>query len=182
MTAGYPALTLPAMVTRLQVIIVAFVFAGVIFSVIAVTMQGQLGEPIAGQSILSLVALLMAFTDIAARFILVRVLDAKFRQTRSPLPREIRSDETPVPAEWLSAYMTRTIISAALFQGCMLFALVAFMLEGEIATLVLAGLLIPVLLFHLPTAARIRSWIRSQQEKQEAERELQSDGLPSRGT
>lgn len=169
MTTTFPTLTLQSLVSRLQLIIACLIFGGLTFGAIAVTLQGQMGARIADQPILSFIALLMAFSDIAARFILVRLLDARARQTHPLLPREIRNEEAAIPPEWLSAYMTRTIISAALFQGCLLFALVAFLLEGEIATLILAGILIPVLLFHIPTAARVRAWARSQQEQQEAE-------------
>ena len=63
-----------------------------------------------------------------------------------------------------SVYQTRMIIGMALCEGAAFFALIAWMLEGNVLAIGTAGFLVLVMLTAFPTRDRVESWIRDQIE------------------
>jgi hypothetical protein len=59
-------------------------------------------------------------------------------------------------------YQTKTIIGAALLEGAAFFNNIAYMLEGNLITLIAALLLVAAVAAMFPTATRIADWIESQ--------------------
>jgi hypothetical protein len=151
-----------AVARNLQVIVIGLLSGAVLFGAVSIVISDQIAPPMPNLPILSYLAIGMTVIDVMARFIIVRMLDAKARSVTvkrsSPTAADISAES------WPMAYQTRTIISAAMIEGCLFFCLIAFMLEGQMATLILAGLLLAALLAHVPTTGRIEAWIRRQRE------------------
>jgi hypothetical protein len=59
-------------------------------------------------------------------------------------------------------YQTKTIIAAALLEGAAFFNNIAYMLEGNLITLIAALLLVAAVAAMFPSATRIADWIESQ--------------------
>ncbi|MCI0491954.1 MAG: hypothetical protein L0Z07_03340 [Planctomycetes bacterium] len=57
------------------------------------------------------------------------------------------------------AYQTRLIIAAALLEGAAFLNLIAYMLERQSLSLVIAGVLWLMLLSHVPTVSRVENWL-----------------------
>jgi hypothetical protein len=80
--------------------------------------------------------------------------DAENRDARSLLP----------------VYQTKTIISAAMFEGLGFFGTIAYLVEGNPISLGLAVLMILGVAGHFPTPGRIVGWVERQLEAIEVER------------
>jgi hypothetical protein len=70
-----------------------------------------------------------------------------------PLETEV-GDVRPL----VNMYQTRLIIGAAILEGAAFFNVVAYMLEHQPISLVVAGLLALTLLAQIPTFGRLRNW------------------------
>jgi len=62
-------------------------------------------------------------------------------------------------------YQTRTLLAVMMLEGGSLFASVAYRVEGERYTILVAGLLVLVLLLRLPTAGGMAEWIEDQDKE-----------------
>jgi hypothetical protein len=69
-------------------------------------------------------------------------------------------------------FNTSTIVSGALLEAPALFALVVYLAEHSLLSLMLAGLLIVGLATHIPTRSRLIRWIEDQLALLEQERQL----------
>jgi hypothetical protein len=163
---------------RILQIIVAAMCAGMLFFlVIALSMAPLLKPPAAMRPIL-LTLFAFAFVGLAliARAILLWKITAKGRRevlngTYAPLdPRQrIRS----VPGEdggcrdakyLLPVFQAKTIMGAALFEGCGFFAAIAYLLEGSPVGLGLSLALALGVAAHFPTRSRAIAWVERQLE------------------
>lgn len=59
---------------------------------------------------------------------------------------------------WM-ARITKTILAVAILEGAAFFAIIAFMIEGSLLTVVVALLLTFAILLHMPTQDRVACWI-----------------------
>ena len=59
-------------------------------------------------------------------------------------------------------YLVKTIIGAALLEGGAFAALMAFLLEGQVYSVVLAGLLLLGIAFSFPTRTRLTDWLEQE--------------------
>lgn len=150
---------------QLQIIIVALVGGAISFAVIAVAM-GPLAPPAGQMPVLTYAAVVFSFMDVVARGIVLYAFD-KRAITQLAAPSNRSSDETTISPEWLTAYTGRTIIGAAILQGCVFFCLIAYMIEGQLLVLFFAGLLLLGVLSHFPTPGKIEHWMNRQKEKLE---------------
>ncbi len=71
-----------------------------------------------------------------------------------------------------AVYQLKTIVRAAVFEGASLFALAAYMIEGHIISLVVAGLMLLGVLSLFPTAGRVADWIGEQQRLVDDQKKL----------
>jgi hypothetical protein len=71
------------------------------------------------------------------------------------------------------AYQIRLIVGAALIEGVTFFLLIAYLLEGQWVSLLVAVLGLLLLAAKFPTTTRVTSWLESQQELLQYERGLQ---------
>jgi hypothetical protein len=67
------------------------------------------------------------------------------------------------PALLCGIYQTRLLISAALLEGVAFFALVAYMVEGQLLSLIEAVAFLMGLLLQFPTRSKVERWIEKQQ-------------------
>jgi hypothetical protein len=72
-----------------------------------------------------------------------------------------------------AVYQTRTITGAALCEGAAFFACVAYLLEHQRPMLFVAGLLLLMIVRHLPTTSGLQSWIESELVTIQQMRQLQ---------
>ena len=70
------------------------------------------------------------------------------------------------------AFLTRTVVAAALLEGVALVALMAYLLERSPLSLILAGAMILGLLAQVPTQGRLVAWIEEQLGLIEQERQF----------
>ena len=71
----------------------------------------------------------------------------------------------------LGVYNTALIVGAALLEGPTFFLAIAYFLEGQILSLVVAGVLLGALATRFPTLPRVTTWLDSQLGLIERERQ-----------
>jgi hypothetical protein len=71
----------------------------------------------------------------------------------------------------LMVYTTALIVGAAFLEGPTFYLAIAYYLEGQILSLIAAGLLLGALAIRFPTAARVTAWIDRQLGLLEQERQ-----------
>ncbi|MFQ5489203.1 MAG: hypothetical protein ACE5GE_00665 [Phycisphaerae bacterium] len=79
------------------------------------------------------------------------------------------SEDPNRDAAWLAkAFVTETIIGAALVEGAALFGSVAYLVEGDTLSLAAGGVMLAVLIGRFPTQNRLTGWLtaRLQQLKE----------------
>ena len=80
-----------------------------------------------------------------------------------------RFPETNMPdseqAKLLMLLNTTTIVGAALLEGAAFANLVAFMLEGQVYSLILAALMLVGILLAIPTRRRVEDWLEVQSRR-----------------
>jgi hypothetical protein len=62
-------------------------------------------------------------------------------------------------------YQSTMIVGLALLEGVAFFLLIAYLIEGELLSLVIAGFLLALMVLQFPQRSRVESWIEKQQEK-----------------
>jgi hypothetical protein len=70
----------------------------------------------------------------------------------------------------MGIYQTQMLVGAALVEGASFLSLIAYLLEGEWFSLLLAGLLLVVLIAKFPSHAGFALWLERQRELIEQER------------
>jgi hypothetical protein len=163
-------------VVRVQQIIVAGLVGGCLsFLALAVGMrlQGAMpqGDPVPE---LSYVLVLFAVTALAARAIVPGMIVARSRRAIARgtwrLPEGPRRG-TPIggllgsdtdEAKLAAVSQTVMIVSAALLEGVAFFGLIVYLIQGDLAALVIAVLMILGVAAHFPTRSRVVAWIENQ--------------------
>ena len=79
---------------------------------------------------------------------------------RAPSTNETGGDLT----EWCARFQTQHIIAVAFLEGAAFAALVAYMIDGEVVSVIVGAVLLLVIAMRFPTQARIEQWIQRQQE------------------
>jgi hypothetical protein len=70
----------------------------------------------------------------------------------------------------LAVFQQKTIVGAAMLEGCAFFATIAYHVEGSLPSLGLAVALLLGVAAHFPTQARVTDWVGRQLELLEQER------------
>jgi hypothetical protein len=134
--------------------------------------------------LLTMIAMVFVLLAIGARLIIPSVIVASARQSilkgTSPAPGTRAGDEKL--AEFLDrtgdagrlwlAYLTRTIVGAAILEGTAFYCLITYMIERTPLALGLALGLIAALAMHLPTRSRVIHWIEDQLRILEQQRQF----------
>ncbi len=67
-------------------------------------------------------------------------------------------------------YQVRLIVGAAMAEGAAFFSLIAYLTEGEVATLAAAAFMLVLVLLRFPTRFGLESWLAEQQERLQQDR------------
>ena len=146
-------------------IIVASMAAGVLlFGLFVLAAQGiNLQAPL---GLLTAFAIVFGFSTVPLWFVVPSMLAANQMRQIVQFPsrkgHELESDATvrQQDAHQLALlFQTKTLVGCALFEGAAFFALVAFLLEHHIASLVVATVLVMGILSQFPTLGGTIDWI-----------------------
>ncbi len=67
----------------------------------------------------------------------------------------------------VATYQTTLIIGAALFEGAAFFNLIAYMIEGQVLSLVVAAILLLFMILLFPTVSRVHDWLESRRRREQ---------------
>ncbi len=165
----------------LQIIVGAMVLGIVAFLAVIIALRagGQaFGAPAATGSLITYVAIAYAVGAVLVRAIIPSVVTSAGRQK---ILRETAGSADDGDAaggnggevdKLLGVFRTKTIITAALFEGAGLFVVVAYMIEGTSLALLGAIVLAVLLAYHFPTRSAAAGWIEDQRRLLEQEQML----------
>jgi hypothetical protein len=153
-------------------IILGSLIAGSLFMIGFALVQRGLGNGPAAPDVplLTYISLVWAFAAVVA-FVLVP--DRAVSSGRLVFARNPKSSAGGVAgdtAHLTGLLQTRKIIGAALLEGAAIFLAIAYMLEGEVGTIITAGILVLVMVWQIPTRNSAESWIEEQRLLLEQER------------
>ena len=173
-------------VRTLRIITGAMLAGAVLLCVVALVVRHggllERDEPVPGHFVLTYVAVAYVAGALLARFLVPGLIVSSARRkiaqsTWRPPAGGASSD--PVSAESLAqtgtagmlcaVFLQRTIIAAAMVEGAVLLALVAYLLEGQVLALVAAGLAFLALAQLIPTTTGARNWLAEQLRRLEFE-------------
>ena len=156
-------------VLRTQQIIIGALATGVLFFLVIVTVfLGARVQPFDTTAMISMVMAAFAVSSLPLRLFVPglvvrsscqRIADGTWaagrRQPHMPVPE---TDEGKLAA----VFVTKTIIGAAILEGGAFANLIAFMLEGQVYSLVLAVLFMFGILLAFPTRNGLSEWLDTQ--------------------
>lgn len=147
-----PAPVPPEIVGRqLMIIQLALMFGLISFAVVALVVrppQMQAEAP----GILAYLAAGMFVLSLVLRSVLPGVASVKLvEQAMEKQPEDVRAAVVP-------AFMSKTIIGAAILEGAGFFNLVAYIVDEHWLSLVAAGLVLVVLAITIPSQAQFEEW------------------------
>lgn len=159
---------IPAQKLRaLQIVIAAMLMGVVTFLLVAAVVRSTM--PAGDQAkdgpelIITWVAVVVAIGSVMAASLLPGMV---VRAGRRRLALDISGrdgtdapDGTAVEAELVKLFSIKTIIGGAALEGAALFAIVAYLVEGNLYAVVAAVALALLLAYHLPTQARAADWL-----------------------
>jgi hypothetical protein len=162
----------------LQIVVGAMATGVVFFAAIVWTIVPPPAVVPAGQPIITYVAAPFGFAAVSAAFFVPGLIQANFRRaiaSGKPLATNI-ANQIPAPLREVGqlgiACQTVLIVRAALLEGAAFIALVAYMLERQTLSLVVAGGLLLVLLGGFPTRAKLEDAIEGERRAIEELRQL----------
>jgi len=172
----------------LQIIVGAMATGAFIFLLVALTIGQQFKppRPILLVPLIWIVAVVVGVELIARTVVLGNIVRKARRElingTYPPVDPRQRigslasdvADKPPDPCRdatsLLSVFQQKTIVSAAMFEGCACFAMIAYLVEGNPLSLGLALLLAVAVAAHLPSQSRAIAWVERQMETLQLEK------------
>ncbi len=188
MTGPDPDQVVPLLVRFLKILVLAMTLGTAMFLGVVVVMQtagGGMAARSEGMPLLSYIALGFAGTSLVVRMIAPNLIIANARRrivagTWTPPSNQIagvdtaRLDATGDAGKLIPALVIQTVVGAAVIEGATVIAIVAYLLEGQVWTAAVAGALIVILAFQIPTEFKVRGWIENQLRQLEQERALRT--------
>jgi len=163
---------LAATVRTAQIIVGALVMGVITFGVVVVS--GIAGGPGGQGNLLTLLAVGFGAADLVLCLLVPNLLAAAQRRKLAAGNAGSTADPGPAPAtdagQLALLYQTKLIIGAAMLEGGCFLGLVAYMLERQLPSLVMAGVLLLALIAHLPTPGRVEAWIDDQLRRLDEDR------------
>jgi len=159
-----------------QIIVAAMLVGCGAFLAIAMFINAMQTAPVDKETsaLITFVGVIVTFAVIGARMVIPAVIVASTRQAilqgtplpRSSAPRDAQAEEFLARTGdagrlWL-AFLTRTILGAAMLEGCAFFNLIAYLVEGTPLSLGIAIGLMAALACHFPTRSGVVHWIEDQ--------------------
>lgn len=157
---------LESRVRVMQIITLALAMGIVSFMIVAIVIRQQQGQPPATSMVTYLA---LGYAPIM--LILQLSVPKMVSPARKPASSSRLEDLAQPAASGLgdvgmlcNIYQTRLIVAAALLEGAAFFALVAYLTEGNILTLIVAVVMLGCILARFPTVSKVERWI--EQERQ----------------
>jgi hypothetical protein len=105
-------------------------------------------------------ALLMLVLSLVVPYVTVATSRKQMAHAKSPLPPSSGSMHGRTDAGHLCVlYHSQLIVGAAMLEGATFFCLIAYLVEGELTSLVAAGVLMLFLLARFPTRTRLENFL-----------------------
>jgi hypothetical protein len=152
----------------LQIVVGALAMSVFMFAAIVTTILPPPAAMPGGQPLITYAAAAFGFAAVGMALILPGVIQRNYRRAiveGKPLTTNIAA-QIPAPLREIGqlglAYQTVLIIRSALLEGAAFFALIAYMLERQTLSLVVAGGLLLILLSGFPTRSKLREAIESE--------------------
>jgi hypothetical protein len=152
-------------VRTMQIIVVAMLVGSAFFLVICVSLHDpRPARPPDAAPLVTYMGLGFAVVTAVLSFVMPvavvagarnRIVNGTFGDPRIVVP----PDDT---GKLLGVYQTALIIGAALLEGPTFFLAIAYLLEGQIISLIAAGVLMGALAARFPTPARVTAWLDRQ--------------------
>lgn len=156
----------PAIVRTLQIIVPSLALGLLVFGLVAFFMRQGGDQPGNGAVFLSpLMAgltVVLIFARILVPGLMVRSGCHRIARGVQP-PGTSRKAKQPQPSnedeQLVAVYSAKTIVGGAILEGAGFGNLTAYLLEGQVYSLALAGLLIVVILAGIPTRHALDNWL-----------------------
>ena len=168
-----------ATVRTLQIIAMALAAGVFTFGLVVFLRPGGGLKPLDPQAIISIVMAVISLSLIPSRFIVPAAILRSGRQRIARGSEPVvtrRSAETHMPdseqAKLLMLLHTTTIVGAALLEGAAFANLTAFMLEGQVYSLVFAALMLLGIVLAIPTRNRVDAWLDAQTRRVQEVRQM----------
>ena len=162
---------LSGLLRNLQIIVVALAAGVLVFLVIIVFFLGTGMQPLDPGAVISLTMVALAFACVLARFIVPGLAVSSARQTiaQGTWKPSVNQPNIPVPdtdeGKLAAVFMTKTILGSAMLEGAAFGNLVAYMLDGQVYSLVLGIVFMLAILVTFPTRDGLEQWIDQQMRR-----------------
>jgi hypothetical protein len=157
----------------MRILLGALIAGPLIFMVIAVIVrQGMKGAPPA-LPILTYLSFAFALVDTTLSFFIPDYSIARERRKLAQITGIYDSPESQLSTDFarlVELYQTRMIIAAALIEGCVLFFIIAYIVEGTLYCLVGALVLLGIMISRFPNRDGVEHWVEKQLELLQQER------------
>jgi len=155
----------------MQIIVLALSMGVISFLAIAIGMRATNAmPPRAGDPIITYVGLAVGCMQVVlAQFIPNMIAEQQRKKLGQGTMPEGATDE--MTALW-GIYAVRMLIGAALLEGACFFLLIAYLVEGQRVAPLMAGTLLVMLIFRMPTRGRVEAWVERQRERLLEERTM----------
>lgn len=163
----------------LQIIVAAItlgplVFLGVVFSI------PPKPEAAADKTLLTYLGCGLAAAAVVARLLIPPLVATRFRRqiaagTWPPPDQAANLHATPMDdaGKLCALYTIRTIVAIAILEGAAFFLVTAYQIERNLLALGIAGVLIVTIALHLPTRARVATWVEGQLQRLNDDRQAE---------
>jgi hypothetical protein len=161
---------LAARVRTMQIIVLAMLIGSATAVIILAFLQLQRpAQPADAVPLVTYIALAFTVLTIVLSFVIPAMVIAGARRRIAKgawQPTTSPGDAVPLPAnntvKLLAIYHTALIMGAAWLESQTFFLAIAYFREGQILSLVAAGVLIGALAARFPTQARVAAWLERQ--------------------
>lgn len=160
-----------ALLRTVQIIVFALVSGVVMFMAIVLLFMGAGVQPFDTGAVVSMVMAAFGASAILARLLVPGLMvDANCRRIaqgsgnanqRHPGAKLPDTDE----GKLMQVFLTKTIVGSAFLEGGAFANLIAFMLEGQIYSIVLSVLLLLGILAGFPTRSGLSEWLETQSRR-----------------
>ena len=140
-------------VMPLQIIVAALLMGVLSFAAVAFFLGSKREADVARTPMLTYMSMAFAGVALILYFVVPGLIAA--RSSRA-LGRDASA------AAYAPVFQTKTIVACALAEGAAFFALVAYIIEGNLLSYAVVGVMVVAMLFQVPTRSGIRDWCEGQ--------------------
>ena len=176
-------------VRPLQIVIIAMSVGVLAFLAVTIVLPANISSRLPNFPILTYLAIGLTLIQLIARKLILKVtLEKTLRALAQGTTPSISPKATPFSAKFLQenkefgvlyvAFVKRTILGAALIEGPAFFSVAVYLIERNPVALVLAVLLALRVTYQMPSASKMKTWLRTQLARVE---QLKNEGSGNTG-